>query len=105
MLLHAAGSVNVPFRLDKASTHPQYVQEIAQLAAGHRTGVGHVEQDGDNALSSSGDIQPICVICRRGNDSQEVVKLLNADGLLHAFDMVGGLESWAAEVDDEFPVY
>ncbi|CAA0820672.1 Adenylyltransferase and sulfurtransferase MOCS3 [Striga hermonthica] len=45
------------------------------------------------------------VICRRGNDSQKAVRLLREMGFALAKDIVGGLESWAHDVDPQFPTY
>jgi adenylyltransferase/sulfurtransferase len=47
----------------------------------------------------------IIVICRRGNDSQLAVELLRENGYLDSVDITGGLESWARDVDPEFPMY
>ncbi|XP_057485015.1 adenylyltransferase and sulfurtransferase MOCS3-like [Actinidia eriantha] len=45
------------------------------------------------------------VVCRRGNDSQRAVQLLHNMGFTSAKDIVGGLESWARDVDPNFPTY
>ncbi|KAK4355224.1 hypothetical protein RND71_024195 [Anisodus tanguticus] len=45
------------------------------------------------------------VICRRGNDSQRAVQLLHTLGFTLAKDIIGGLESWAHNVDPKFPTY
>ncbi|KAK3003647.1 hypothetical protein RJ639_019152 [Escallonia herrerae] len=45
------------------------------------------------------------VICRRGNDSQRAVQLLHKMGFSAAKDIIGGLESWARDVDLNFPCY
>ncbi|XP_059442336.1 adenylyltransferase and sulfurtransferase MOCS3 [Corylus avellana] len=45
------------------------------------------------------------VICRRGNDSQRAVQSLHKMGFTSARDIVGGLESWAQDVDPNFPTY
>ncbi|GJU25340.1 adenylyltransferase and sulfurtransferase [Tanacetum coccineum] len=45
------------------------------------------------------------VVCRRGNDSQSAVDLLHQAGFTSAKDIVGGLESWAHDVDQRFPTY
>ena len=47
----------------------------------------------------------IVVVCRRGNDSQEAVVLLRANGLADAVSMRGGLLQWSQDVDAHFPVY
>lgn len=44
-------------------------------------------------------------VCRRGNDSQRAVHLLHKLGFTSAKDIVGGLSSWAQEVDPNFPAY
>ncbi|MED6196463.1 Adenylyltransferase and sulfurtransferase MOCS3 [Stylosanthes scabra] len=45
------------------------------------------------------------VVCRRGNDSQRAVQYLQKMGYTSAKDIVGGLESWAHNVDRSFPTY
>lgn len=45
------------------------------------------------------------VVCRRGNDSQRAVQYLQKMGFTSAKDIVGGLESWAEDVDPNFPSY
>jgi adenylyltransferase/sulfurtransferase len=54
----------------------------------------------------SSDEQPsLYVVCRRGNDSQSAVQLLHEKGFGSAKDIVGGLQSWAHDVDPDFPAY
>ncbi len=48
---------------------------------------------------------PIFTLCRRGNDSQRAVKLLQAHGFAHVQDIIGGITAWAEEVDPSFPTY
>jgi rhodanese-related sulfurtransferase len=48
--------------------------------------------------------RPVYVVCRRGNHSQLAVKELRAAGLADVFDLAGGMEAWAAEVDPGMPV-
>ncbi|XP_057441127.1 adenylyltransferase and sulfurtransferase MOCS3 [Lotus japonicus] len=45
------------------------------------------------------------VVCRRGNDSQRAVEYLHKMGFTSAKDIVGGIESWAQNVDPNFPTY
>ncbi|PSS06116.1 Molybdopterin-synthase [Actinidia chinensis var. chinensis] len=47
----------------------------------------------------------VYVVCRRGNDSQRAVQLLHKMGFTSAKDIIGGLESWAHDVDPNFPTY
>lgn len=50
----------------------------------------------------------VIFLCRRGNDSQiaaqRVLKLVEGSGIV-VKDIIGGLHSWAAKIDPEFPVY
>lgn len=54
---------------------------------------------------SSGSSAQLYVICRRGNDSQRAVQYLHKTGFTSARDILGGLESWAQDVDPNFPTY
>lgn len=45
------------------------------------------------------------VVCRRGNDSQNAVQLLREKGFISAKDIIGGLQSWAVDIDPNFPAY
>lgn len=45
------------------------------------------------------------VVCRRGNDSQRAAHYLHQMGFTSARDIIGGLESWAYDVDPNFPIY
>ncbi|MCO5547271.1 hypothetical protein L7F22_000718 [Adiantum nelumboides] len=47
----------------------------------------------------------VIVVCRRGNDSQLAVNYLRESGKLEAVDIVGGLESWAKDIDPLFSIY
>ncbi|XP_037459374.1 adenylyltransferase and sulfurtransferase MOCS3-1-like [Triticum dicoccoides] len=56
--------------------------------------------------SATSDKQPsLYVVCRRGNDSQSAVQLLREKGFHSTKDIVGGLQSWAHDVDPDFPAY
>ena len=63
--------------------------------------------------TSQGAVQPaqseavheVLVVCRRGNDSQEVVQQLRSLGITGAVDIVGGLTAWSQSVDPSFPIY
>lgn len=71
--------------------------------------------DCDGALQAAG-VQPgggsggaggwplVYVICRRGVDSVAATRLLRARGV-PAFNVTGGLQAWAREVDGRFPMY
>lgn len=49
---------------------------------------------------------PVFVVCRRGNDSQIVAQeLINEVQDADIRDIIGGLHSWSALVDPDFPVY
>ncbi|OXA60930.1 adenylyltransferase and sulfurtransferase MOCS3 isoform X2 [Folsomia candida] len=65
-------------------------------------------QQSKNGTSSSSPPIPVFVVCRRGNDSQRAVKLLQDkfSGLSLSFkDIQGGLHGWAKHVDTNFPIY
>jgi len=50
----------------------------------------------------------VYVVCRRGNDSQRAVRLMQdkfGELPLTFKDIHGGLHKWAKDVDQNFPVY
>jgi adenylyltransferase/sulfurtransferase len=54
----------------------------------------------------------VFVVCRRGNDSQLVVKVLKKHfsentkvNVNQIKDIIGGLQSWTNSVDENFPKY
>lgn len=50
--------------------------------------------------------EPVYVVCRYGNDSQGSVKeIKKLTGLKQVFDIRGGLDKWALEIDNTFPRY
>ncbi|KAL5729849.1 hypothetical protein ACHQM5_002744 [Ranunculus cassubicifolius] len=57
------------------------------------------------AEEASGSTVALYVVCRRGNDSQRAVHLLHQMGFTCARDIIGGIESWASDVDPKFPTY
>ncbi|KAF8414141.1 hypothetical protein HHK36_002140 [Tetracentron sinense] len=61
------------------------------------------EEQRSGLVSGSG--ASLYVVCRRGNDSQRAVQYLHKMGLTSAQDVIGGLESWAHDVDPNFPTY
>ncbi|GME94420.1 unnamed protein product [Ambrosiozyma monospora] len=52
------------------------------------------------------DDVPVYVICRFGRDSQLSVRYLKDQlGLKNVWDIKGGVNKWASDVDEDFPVY
>ncbi|XP_010545232.1 PREDICTED: adenylyltransferase and sulfurtransferase MOCS3-like [Tarenaya hassleriana] len=64
-----------------------------------------LEEKAGEVKTGSGMGPGLYVICRRGNDSQRAVQYLREAGFDSAKDIVGGLESWSADVDPNFPTY
>ncbi len=51
-------------------------------------------------------IHRVILICRRGNDSQLAVRMLQKElKSLPICDLIGGLRAWAQEIDSEMPIY
>lgn len=100
-----AGSVNLPFRAEDPASHSQYIKQVAEAVTSRQ----HPSTQQLSMLAAAEPAQktkpPLCVICRRGNDSQIVVKLLQSAGISDAVDVIGGLQAWAEQVDSSFPTY
>ncbi|KAL2316722.1 hypothetical protein Fmac_030598 [Flemingia macrophylla] len=64
-----------------------------------------LKKEEENSGAVSGSSAQLYVVCRRGNDSQRAVQYLHKMGFTSARDIVGGIESWAHNVDPKFPTY
>lgn len=122
---HLPGFMNVPYE----GPHKPLASSLLELCRSHQSGRsqagdassalaipssgerGPGAQDPQTSYSSStGEPKPeaadqILVVCRRGNDSQEVVQQLHSLGITGAMDIVGGLTAWSQTVDPSFPIY
>ena len=88
------GSTNLPFSESKPQAFNEHIEQVRQRVR-------------DAAIDTGDDgLHPaVCVVCRRGNDSQRVVDLLVANGVNDVVDLAGGLEAWARETGVNFPHY
>ncbi|KAK9863793.1 hypothetical protein WJX84_010372 [Apatococcus fuscideae] len=86
------------------------VRPKEQFAAAHLPGFVNVPYQGPHKplpafLLELCHPSEILVVCRRGNDSQEVVQQLRSLGITGAMDIIGGLTAWSQSVDPSFPIY
>eukprot|EP01026_Neomeris_dumetosa_P035998 TRINITY_DN2894_c0_g1_i5.p2 TRINITY_DN2894_c0_g1~~TRINITY_DN2894_c0_g1_i5.p2 ORF type:complete len:444 (+),score=48.00 TRINITY_DN2894_c0_g1_i5:120-1451(+) len=88
---HIKGSLNFPI-----GSFRRRIDEIQQLILNaYRDQIQGVYQT------------EVCVVCKRGNDSQLVVQQLDSLGLEGVIfkDLVGGLQAWSEEIDSKMPSY
>jgi adenylyltransferase and sulfurtransferase len=78
-------SVNIP--LDTMQFHGEPVQSVL------------------DGIAKLGADSPVVVLCRRGIESQDAVRLLHAHGVASVVDVKGGLQAWHHEIDKSFPLY
>ncbi|KDP39178.1 hypothetical protein JCGZ_00935 [Jatropha curcas] len=64
-----------------------------------------LKEEGERRGPESESGVSLYVVCRRGNDSQRAVQLLQSKGFSSAKDIIGGLEAWSYDVDPKFPTY
>lgn len=103
-----AGAVHAPYK-----HFDRHLDAIKQRLADAAMSPSSSKGTSNGTSSTAGEQQqqaqqppPVYVVCRRGNDSQRAVAALRAAGVaVHAVDVVGGMEGWAAQVDPGFPTY
>ncbi|KAI3916794.1 hypothetical protein MKW98_026265, partial [Papaver atlanticum] len=78
---------------------------LSTLEAKLPTIVSALKDEKERKGLDSSSSASLYVVCRRGNDSQRAVDYLHKMGFSSAKDIVGGLESWAQNVDPNFPSY
>ncbi|KAJ1924218.1 hypothetical protein IWQ60_005356 [Tieghemiomyces parasiticus] len=82
------------------------VREPVQFAICHLPGAVNVAwSELPGRIDEIPKADPIYVVCRFGNDSQEAVQYLRQAGYSTVRDLIGGLHAWSASVDPDFPVY
>lgn len=118
------GNQQTPIVID---TREKVHYDIASLPGAINIPISQIQGDlsSSQSLSSSSPLSPpswlppvidpagsnpLIVVCRQGNDSQTVTKLLHDAGLARGgqrmvADVRGGLTSWRFEVDCAFPDY
>lgn len=107
--LFFAGSCNYPFDENRKEAFHEHIDAIVQKAkegcgSGRENGDVSVQQQAGDSRGASQGV-PLCVVCRRGNDSQHVVQMLRQGGVRTAVDLVGGLEAWSKHAKVVFPEY
>ncbi|KAI8476410.1 MAG: hypothetical protein J3K34DRAFT_516558 [Monoraphidium minutum] len=94
------GAVSAPFESPAAFRERQLPRLLALRAAAAHGGGGGAG-GGDAGAGAAPDV---FVLCRRGNHSQLAVEALREAGVAEAYDLIGGLQAWADEVDPGVPV-
>lgn len=94
-----------PSAVEHAARHVTVASEqtiAASPSSGDESAVQHSSGDGlDKAELCNNDV---IIVCRRGNDSQQIVQSLRNFGVASAVDLVGGLSAWS-RLDTSFPDY
>lgn len=98
----------VPHILVDVRTKLQF--EMCALEKAVHIPLSSLSQQLDQIEKLSGGTKPVYCICRRGVDSVEATRILDAAKLSHpnihsAKNVAGGLVSWRKEVDTSFPKY
>ncbi len=94
--LHA-GSLNCPYNERSPDLFERHLEAIRIVASQALKMMASQPKALASATSCMSDVVPICVVCRRGNDSQSAVQLLRRGGFENVFDLAGGLTAWACD--------
>lgn len=82
------------------------VREAHELDISHLEGAIHIPKGQVlDHLAELPQSTPLVVICRTGARSGEVVGWLKERGYTKAFNLVGGINAWAREIDPTLPEY
>ena len=89
-----------PILLDVREPHEWEISNLAPLGA--------ILIPKDRVLENMGSLdtaREIVVYCRTGARSADVVRLLQKHGFERLYNLEGGINRWAREVDPELPIY
>jgi rhodanese-related sulfurtransferase len=102
----APQALSVWLRSDKPKPILLDVREPWEFEIGHLEGAQLMPMSTVSAQMSALDEEAdIVVICHHGMRSQHVGAFLEHQGFKHIYNLEGGMDRWAAEVDPKMPVY
>jgi adenylyltransferase/sulfurtransferase len=108
-----SGSINLPMRDIEERLEGNYSGSDGQRVAYDRLleGIDYrtttTGKEINKKEEGESELPDLCVVCRRGNDSQLAVEKFIKAGIskAKAFDLVGGLQQWSKDIDNSFPIY
>lgn len=101
-LLASWGEHTRPVLLDVRE--PWELQRASLSLAGART-VCIPMQEIPSRLNELDSAQPILGLCHHGVRSLQVLAFLERQGHGHVYNIAGGIDAWAREVDTSVPLY
>lgn len=82
------------------------VREDWELAAANLPGAVHITMDMlPESLDQIPKDQDVVVVCHHGGRSTQVAFWLSTQGYTRVMNLVGGIDRWAVEVDQNLPRY
>ena len=93
---------------DAQRTAPQIidVREDWEYALCHLTPAQHIPmQDIPSRLNEIDDDRPVVLLCHHGVRSYHVALFLQQQGFAPLFNLTGGINAWAKQVDINIPQY
>ena len=84
------------------------VREAHELAHGVLEGANHIPMQQIPDMLTEIEphrSQPVVLICRTGNRSNQVGLFLEGIGFSNIINLVGGMNAWAADIDPEMTIY
>ncbi len=79
--------------------------ELCALSGSVNIELGNIDSNLDSIEAMCSDGKPIYCICRRGIASVAAAKLLSEKTNKKVYNIIGGYNSWVAQVDSSFPKY
>lgn len=76
-------------------------QQICRIEGSQLLSMREVPQ----GMSTLSQAQPIVCICHHGGRSAHVAMFLERQGFNHVFNLTGGVDAWARQIDHAMPTY
>lgn len=99
------GEKELPYLLLDIRPNEQF--ELSSFSEGIHVPMTELEKDPlkvEDVKAAAGRGKQVVVLCRRGNQSQDCVRLLRDSGMGDVVDIVGGCQAWQKEIDPSFHV-
>lgn len=80
---------------------PQHARAIAEFPHPHDV----LDEDSFETLAALPKDTPLAFLCHHGNSSRQAAEHFRGLGFTHLFNVEGGIDAWAEQIDDSVPRY
>jgi monothiol glutaredoxin len=87
--------------IDVIDVRPAAARALAPFPQPHEV----LDEDSHDRLASMNKATPIAFLCHHGNSSRQAAEHFRGLGFLDVYNIEGGIDAWATQIDPSVPRY